>query len=116
MGKASKASAKKSPKKTPASAAKQSTSGQGKIPRRLLLVLVFAGLVLVVLIGWGNWLWSHIGPVLKTSEEYRLDPNSIEVQPKPPAWLRVDVRSEVLRGLTLDNHLSMLDEKLPQRI
>jgi hypothetical protein len=116
MGKATKANAKKSPKKAPASAAKEPAGGQGMIPRRLPLVLLFAGLILVVLIGWGNWLWTHIGPVLKSSEEYRLDPNSIEVQPKPPAWIRGDVRSEVIRGIKLDDHLSMLDEKLPQRI
>lgn len=116
MGKAAKANAKKSPKKTSATAGKQPAHSQAIVPRRSLFVLFFAGLILIVLVGWANWLWQRVAPIVKSSEEYRLDPNSIEVQPKPPAWIRDDVRSEVIHGIKLDTQLSMLDEKLPQRI
>jgi len=43
-------------------------------------------------------------------------PESIELHPDPPPWVRGDIRSDVIHRAGWDQPLSMLDEELPQRI
>lgn len=116
MGKAAKPKPKATPKKAPAPAAKQPELSEKRLLRRAAIIFTGIALVCAVLYGWGNWVWKQVGPTVKSSEEYRLDLNQIVVQPTAPAWIRSDVRAQVLKGVPFDEPLSMLDEKLPERI
>jgi hypothetical protein len=116
MGKAAKGKAKKPPKKTRAAAAKHPSHSEAVLSRSWQILLPVAILILVVLFFWGNWLWRRVEPIVESSDAYRLDPHTIEVQPKPPEWIRGDIRTQVLRNAMLEESLSMLDKKLPQRI
>lgn len=60
-------------------------------------------------------LWRHVSPGLLTGRDYRLGPRDFEITP-PPSWVRSDLASDVVRSLSLDASLSLLDDDLTGRI
>ena len=110
MGKLSKKKSRS--KKKPTSSA----APQRRLLLRSVLLLVFATFTVVLLAGWGNWLWKQVGPYVQTSEEYLLQPDLIELTPEPPPWVRGDIRADVIQRAGWDQPLSMLEDQLPQRI
>ena len=46
---------------------------------------------------------------------YRVTADDVEITPLPP-WIHSDVRGEAIRGITLRGSMSVMDDKLTQRI
>lgn len=60
-------------------------------------------------------LWRHIAPRVLTGRDYQLGPRDFEITP-PPSWVRSDLTGDVVRSLSLDASLSLLDDDLTERI
>lgn len=78
---------------------------------RWLLVAIVVGGVL-----GGSWyaLWARVRSHVVAGSEYQLDPRNIEITP-PPAWIRADIRAEVIRDPNLSG-LSILSPDITVRI
>ncbi len=105
--------ARRAPEKKAAAADRLALARQ-LLRGRLGAVLLFV-LVLLSMAGAGRLLWQQIGPTVVRSENYRLDPQQIEITPQP-AWIRANVKAEVVRDASLDEGLSILDDQLAERI
>jgi hypothetical protein len=76
----------------------------------LFAIIVLAGF------GYGGWrLWNRIEGEVLLRPEYTLAPHQIQITP-PPQWIRADVKLEALRDGSLDARLSILDERLADRL
>jgi hypothetical protein len=100
---------------------KQDDQGEEEVesPLRAMLgggrtALVMVAVVAAMGIG-GWWLWQRVGPQVLADQQYQLDPAQIEITP-PPAWIRADVRAEVVRDGSLDSGVSMLESELARQI
>lgn len=83
--------------------------GQG---RPALIVLILVGVF-----GGGACLaWLKLKDRILAAPEYLVGPEQVEVTEQPPWIPRSDVRAEVLRSLTLDRPLSLMDDDLIDRI
>ncbi|MEK6248721.1 MAG: hypothetical protein N2C12_11115 [Planctomycetales bacterium] len=80
----------------------------GRHTRTLVLFPVMATLVAGgIYLGW---------QVLRQSDEYLVSPKDIELAP-PPRWVDRDVLlGEIVRDASLDDRLSLLDDRLTERI
>src|SRR5690606_14923667 len=73
-------------------------------------------LVMLGIAAGGVYGWREIGPRVVNDERYRLLPEGVLVN-APPAWIRTDITSEVLRDASIDgNPPSILDGELAQRM
>jgi hypothetical protein len=107
--KSSAPSSKKGTKSAPPSpAAGLLTSKRG---RWLTAIVCIAGLVSVGAYG----LWVHVRPHVLSSEAYMLQTEGVELTPLP-AWIRADVKAQVLRDSGLDEPQSILDDDLVERV
>ncbi len=77
--------------------------------------LVVAGILLVLAAGAGYAVWQQVGPHVRSSGQYQLDPEQITITP-PPAWIRSDIKAEALRDASFDGPLSLLDPELTVRV
>ncbi len=77
-------------------------------PRRTFSILVLS--VTALSIG-AAVLWNQVRDRVLAQAEYRLDLDDVEVTP-PPAWVRTDVRSQVLTGIGWDPPPSVLEPDL----
>ncbi len=59
--------------------------------------------------------WYMVRDHVQQGAEYFLTAERLEVTPPPP-WIRSDIKGEVLRSVSLDRPLSILDEDLNRRI
>lgn len=82
----------------------------GRMRTAALMGLLLVGLALA-----GRAVWNWLGPQITASDDYRLDPRNIEITPQPD-YIRSNVKAEVVRDASLDAGLSMLDERLTERI
>lgn len=79
-------------------------------PKRSRLRL-WAGLLLLVALGMvGRLLWTKYAPVVALHSQYQITADGIHITP-PPAWIRSDVKGEVLRDSGLVGKLSVLDDE-----
>ena len=76
---------------------------------------VWVAILVVALAGGWYAVWRKIGDDVLASEQYEVTPQQVEVTPQPP-WIHTDVRFEVLRNASLDGPLSILDDRLAERI
>ncbi len=85
--------------------------GAGRAIRWLLLIAV------LVASGAGLWLtlWDHVRGHVLARSEYRIEAANIAITP-PPAWIRADVKNEVIRSGGLDSGLSLIDEGVTVRV
>jgi hypothetical protein len=74
-----------------------------------------ATLVLTAFLFVGLRLWDRVEDDVLVRPEYSLDPHQIQITP-PPAWIRTDIKAEALRGVSLDAPLSIVDERLTERL
>lgn len=71
---------------------------------------LWAGLLMLVAFGLGaHLLWLRIGPTVARDPQYLLSAEKIQITP-PPAWIRSDVKAQVLRDSGLLGTLSVLDD------
>jgi hypothetical protein len=82
--------------------------------RRAKLLASAIGLVAIVVVG--HFVWTRVREHVATRDDYRLTARDISVT-QPPAWIRADVKTEVLcnSGLAAEP-LSILDDNLVERI
>jgi hypothetical protein len=78
------------------------------------------GLFFLLLVGLfvGAWYvaWRfYAGPHVLADPRYRITADDVEITPPPP-WIHSDVRGEAIRGITLRGSMSVMDDKLTQRI
>jgi hypothetical protein len=79
------------------------------IRRILLRPRVWAGLIFLLALGFGaHFLWQRGAPTIARHPQYQLTADSIHITP-PPAWIRSNIKEQVLRdsGLTT---LSVLED------
>ena len=82
--------------------------------RLLVALLVSAGAI-----GGATFIgWRKYGSQVVSGPDYQLRPSDIELLPPvtTAAWIRRDIKAEVLRDASLDRPLSILDESLAQRL
>jgi hypothetical protein len=60
-------------------------------------------------------LWWHVSSRVVAGPEYQVTSRNVEITP-PPQWIHSDIAAEVVRSLSLDAPLSILDDKLSERI
>ncbi len=73
----------------------------------LLLIGLLAGACFVV--------WQSVRERVLADSRYWLKAADVEITPLPE-WIHSDVRGDVIRGITLDRSMSIMDEQLTQRI
>lgn len=83
--------------------------------RRPLRRLAVAGLLVAALSSGGYAAWRAVREHVVASEQYEVTVDSVTITP-PPTWVRSDVKAEVVRDAGLDGPLSILDERLSQRL
>jgi hypothetical protein len=74
-----------------------------------------AALVLAAFVIVGLRLWQRLEDDVLVRPEYALAPYQIQITP-PPAWIRGDIKAEALRGDSLHAPLSIIDERLNERL
>ncbi|MEX2140169.1 MAG: hypothetical protein WD894_12965 [Pirellulales bacterium] len=75
-----------------------------------------AALLVLAACGYGGWrLWNRVEDDVLLRPEYTLEPHQVQITPTP-AWIRTDVKAEALRNGSLDGRLSILDERLAERL
>lgn len=78
--------------------------------RALLALLVVAAL------GWGGFeVWQRVAPLVAQSPRFLITADRIELN-DPPVWIVGDIRDDVIRDAGLDGRLSILDDRLFQRV
>ncbi|MDX1964489.1 MAG: hypothetical protein SFX18_15155 [Pirellulales bacterium] len=92
-------------------------AGPGILSRAKGWLSASGGTLLVFLLAGGAvWaLWQNVRHSVLARQDYLLEPREVRITPLPP-WIRTDIKSEALRAASLDPPLSLLDEKLPQRL
>lgn len=71
---------------------------------------VWTVLLVLVAIGIGAHLaWRQLAPTIARRPQYLISAEGIQITP-PPAWIRSDIKSEVLRDAGLIGSLSVLDD------
>lgn len=60
-------------------------------------------------------LWLRVSSQVLAGEDYTVGPNDVDITP-PPNWIRSDLAGDVVRGLSLDAPLSILDPDLTHRL
>ncbi|MCE9545058.1 MAG: hypothetical protein K8T25_06015 [Planctomycetia bacterium] len=80
--------------------------------------LVFTFGVIAAVLTFGTlWVWQAIRPRVLDAPQYRLNARDIVISPAPPQWISADdLRAEVMRDASLDQQLSIIDDKLAERI
>jgi cell division septal protein FtsQ len=91
-----------------AAAATKKNPGKGRRIVALLLIAASIG-------GAGFGIWKYVEPQIFTGSHYTFDGRQISVS-APPAWIRTDIKSEVLQSASLDGPLSVLDPLLAERL
>lgn len=77
---------------------------------------VLAVALVLVAFAYGGWrLWDRVEDTVRLRPEYTLEPHEVQITPTP-AWIRADVKAEALRNGSLDGPLSILDDRLAQRL
>jgi hypothetical protein len=69
------------------------------------------GMIVIVAVGLGYVVWQQVRGHVLSSTDYQLEPQKIVITPAP-AWIRADVKAEVLRDAGFNAPLSLLDEEL----
>jgi hypothetical protein len=73
-------------------------------------------IALAAIIGGSHFVWTRVRQHVVARDDYRLTARDIGIT-QPPAWIRADVKTEVLRNSGLANEtLSILDDDLVERI
>ncbi len=108
--------AKRDPKRE---AHRKTQSPASRIARRLLSGKargVTLSVAVALLAGAGLFaLWRTVGPEILADRQFQLTPEQIEIT-TPPAWIKGDVKHEVLRDASLDGPLSIFEPELTQRL
>ena len=79
---------------------------------------VWGSLAIVLAVGYGGHLaWLHFLPSIAHHPQFQITAENVHVTP-PPAWVRTDVKAEVLRDSGLVGNLSVIDDhqRLQQRV
>jgi hypothetical protein len=79
---------------------------------------VWGSLAIVLAVGYGgNLAWRHYLPAIAQHAQFQITPENVHITPRP-AWIRADVKSEVLRDAGLFGNLSVIDdhEHLQKRV
>lgn len=85
----------------------------GFAARRHRNLVIGAAMVLLLIIS-SALLWRKYGPEISQNPRYYLDESKVEITSRP-AWIRTDVKSEVIRNEGL-NELSLLDKRLVSKV
>lgn len=85
----------------------------GSRPRRR--VLIVAGIMMALVAGACFAVWQHVRSHVLAGSQYQVHPEHITVTPVPD-WIHGDIRAEILRDLSRDGPLSLLDEDLTVRL
>jgi cell division septal protein FtsQ len=79
---------------------------------RQLFVVALIG---VLLVACSFVVWAKVRPHVQTQSEYLVPLSAIEITP-PPNWIHADIRTEVIRDAGLPPKLSILDDRLSDRL
>jgi hypothetical protein len=74
-----------------------------------------ATLVLAAFLLMGLRLWRRVERDVLLRPQYALAPHQIQITPPPP-WIRADIKAEALGRGSLDAPLSIIDERLAERL
>ena len=78
--------------------------------------LVFVPLLATIIVGGTYWGWQVVRQSGAERSEYRIDPSDIEISPEPK-WIRgQNLLSEIIRNASLDQRMSILDDRVTERI
>lgn len=103
---------------SPRNASKPSIGPEAGPLRILWRPRVWGSLAIVLAVGYaGHLAWRHYLPAIAQHPQFQITPENVHVTP-PPAWVRSDVKFEVLRDAGLLGHLSVIDDhqRLQQRV
>jgi hypothetical protein len=81
-------------------------------PRRPLALSL-----LLLAVFFGSWylVWRDVRGHVLASSQYVVGPQDVEITPLPP-WIHSDIRADAYRTASLDGPLSVLDDRLTERI
>ena len=79
--------------------------------RQLVVALIAATLLVAGSIG----VWGKVRTHVQSQAEYLVPLSDLAITPAP-AWIRADIRTEVIRDAGLPTKLSILDDQLPKRL
>lgn len=82
--------------------------------RQLTARLLAVGLAMAAIASGGYALWSAVRPRVLGAPQYTVTLEAVRVT-APPAWIRSDVKGEVVRDINLAGPVSVLDEDLGER-
>ena len=92
-------------------------------PSRLVSLLrgpagpfVYAVLLVALLFGAWYLAWMKVSGRVLSSGEYVVGPEQVEVITPLPEWIHTDIRSEAFRNASLEGPLSIMDDRLTERI
>jgi hypothetical protein len=77
--------------------------------------LVVVALIGALIIAGSLALWAKVRSHVQTQAEYLVPLAAVEITP-PPDWIHADIRAEAIRDVELPESLSILDEKLSDRL
>ncbi len=77
--------------------------------------LVIAAAATAVVVAISLRIWQNVRPHVESQPEYLVPAASLEISSTPP-WIHADVKAEVIRDAGLPERLSILDERLAQRL
>lgn len=89
--------------------------GMAQMSRGPLRWAMLALLIAAMLGGAWHAVWQMVSDQVTESDHYRITFEDIEISPLP-AWIRADVRAEVVRDAGLESPLSLLDAELAGRL
>ncbi len=73
-------------------------------------------IALAAIVGGSHFVWTRVREHVAARDDYRLTARDIAIT-RPPAWIRADVKAEVLRNSGLASQaLSILDDDLVERV
>lgn len=77
---------------------------------------VWIGMLVVLLFGAWCLAWLKVSDRIFSSDEHVVGPQQVEILTPLPEWIHTDVRSEAFRHASLEGPLSIMDDRLTERI
>lgn len=77
--------------------------------------MIAGAIVVVAAIAGCFFVWQHVREHVITGSQYQVQPENVSIS-APPAWIRGDVKADVLRDVIRSGPLSLMDDDLTVRL
>ncbi len=77
--------------------------------------IVFVAIVAASVVFGARQIWRGVQSHVEAESEYQVAPGDIEISGLP-AWIKADVKAEVIRDAGLPERISILDDRVPERL